>query len=98
MNKVDALRENLVLNKVADRCTVYPGDNAVVAPIGVADRVNLGLIPSSEKGRFNTYTGVGRDCNPLKISKRMNGIGVISFSEGVLRVLNVLSAKFFHPY
>eukprot|EP00041_Stephanoeca_diplocostata_P012559 m.210255 g.210255 ORF g.210255 m.210255 type:complete len:451 (-) comp19003_c0_seq3:650-2002(-) len=47
---VEALRQNLILNKVSDRCTVYAGDNAVVAPAGVADRVNLGLIPSSEKG------------------------------------------------
>lgn len=29
---------------------MYEGDNAVVAPSNVADRVNLGLIPTSEKG------------------------------------------------
>ena len=45
-----ALRRNLELNRVEDRCTVYEGDNAVVAPKDVADRVNLGLIPSSEPG------------------------------------------------
>ena len=45
-----ALRKNLALNGVADRCTVYEGDNAKVAPARLADRVNLGLIPSSEAG------------------------------------------------
>ncbi|CAH1786073.1 unnamed protein product, partial [Owenia fusiformis] len=49
-NAVDALRKNLVLNHVADRCIVHKGDNREVCPKGVADRVNLGLIPSSEQG------------------------------------------------
>ncbi|XP_071099251.1 tRNA wybutosine-synthesizing protein 2 homolog [Haliotis cracherodii] len=47
---VDALRRNLHLNRVQDRCTVYIGDNRQVCPVDVADRVNLGLIPSSEMG------------------------------------------------
>jgi tRNA G37 N-methylase Trm5 len=47
---VEALRRNIVINSVADRCTVLEGDNAKVAPRNVADRVNLGLIPSSERG------------------------------------------------
>lgn len=47
---VEALKRNLVLNGVQDRCTVYFGDNAVVCPQNVADRVNLGLIPTSKAG------------------------------------------------
>ena len=53
-NAVDALRRNLASNGVETRCTVYPGDNrdpATRAALrGVADRVNLGLIPTSEPG------------------------------------------------
>eukprot|EP00053_Salpingoeca_punica_P010335 m.93024 g.93024 ORF g.93024 m.93024 type:complete len:428 (+) comp15354_c0_seq2:119-1402(+) len=45
-----ALHRNLELNGVQGRCTVYEGDNAVVCPKKVADRVNLGLIPSSKNG------------------------------------------------
>lgn len=45
---VEALRENLRLNGVLDRCTVHFGDNRSVCPSNVADRVNLGLVPSSE--------------------------------------------------
>ena len=47
-----ALRHNLQANNVAERCTVHPGDNAQCLPAlaGVAHRVNLGLIPSSEAG------------------------------------------------
>lgn len=50
-DSVDALRFNLARNGVAERCRVYEGDNQASAPtIGsVADRVNLGLLPTSEK-------------------------------------------------
>ncbi|XP_064477090.1 tRNA wybutosine-synthesizing protein 2 homolog [Ornithodoros turicata] len=47
---VEALQRNLHLNKVQDRCVVHFGDCREVCPAGVADRVNLGLIPSSESG------------------------------------------------
>ncbi|KAK9861886.1 hypothetical protein WJX84_010417 [Apatococcus fuscideae] len=47
---VEALRRNLQLNQVEDRCTVLPGDCRLNAPKGVADRVLMGLIPSSRIG------------------------------------------------
>ncbi|GAB6022264.1 tRNA wybutosine-synthesizing protein 2 [Chamberlinius hualienensis] len=43
-----ALERNLILNRVNDRCRIYFGDNRTACPVGVAQRVNLGLIPSSE--------------------------------------------------
>lgn len=45
---VEALIANLKRNKVHDRCTVHVGDNRQTCPEKLADRVNLGLIPSSE--------------------------------------------------
>ncbi|XP_060083449.1 tRNA wybutosine-synthesizing protein 2 homolog [Ylistrum balloti] len=47
---IDALKNTLVLNNVSDRCTIYQGDNRKTCPQDIADRVNLGLIPSSEEG------------------------------------------------
>ncbi|KAM6057039.1 tRNA wybutosine-synthesizing protein 2 homolog isoform 1-T2 [Theristicus caerulescens] len=47
---VEALRRNLVLNGVQDRCRVHHGDSRQLELWDVADRVNLGLIPSSEEG------------------------------------------------
>jgi tRNA G37 N-methylase Trm5 len=51
-NSVVALVENLRRNKVAERCTVHAGDNALTAPTlrDIADRVCLGLLPSSTRG------------------------------------------------
>ncbi|XP_064015260.1 tRNA wybutosine-synthesizing protein 2 homolog [Pogoniulus pusillus] len=47
---VEALRRNLALNGVQDRCRVYHGDSRQLELQDIADRVNLGLIPSSEEG------------------------------------------------
>ena len=53
-HSITALRRGLRANGAADRCTVIPGDNRRPALRtllrGVADRVNLGLIPSSRDG------------------------------------------------
>ncbi|ODN03629.1 tRNA wybutosine-synthesizing protein 2 [Orchesella cincta] len=48
---VEALQNNFKLNKISpDRYVLLPGDNRKTCPKGVADHVNLGLIPSSEDG------------------------------------------------
>ncbi|NXA68795.1 TYW2 protein, partial [Mohoua ochrocephala] len=47
---VEALRRTLVLNGVQDRCRIHAGDSRQLELRDVADRVNLGLIPSSEEG------------------------------------------------
>ncbi|XAR65643.1 tRNA(Phe) [7-((3-amino-3-carboxypropyl)-4-demethyl)wyosine(37)-N(4)]- methyltransferase [Bertholletia excelsa] len=45
---VEALRHSLIANSVMDRCIILEGDNRTMAPKGVADRVCLGLLPTSE--------------------------------------------------
>ncbi|XP_006879525.1 PREDICTED: tRNA wybutosine-synthesizing protein 2 homolog [Elephantulus edwardii] len=47
---VAALSTNLEINGVADRCQIHFGDNRKLQLSSVADRVNLGLLPSSEEG------------------------------------------------
>ncbi|XP_049440959.1 tRNA wybutosine-synthesizing protein 2 homolog [Epinephelus fuscoguttatus] len=47
---VEALQKNLMANGVSHRCTVHQGDNRQLQLCDIADRVNLGLIPSSEDG------------------------------------------------
>ncbi|XP_071613534.1 tRNA wybutosine-synthesizing protein 2 homolog [Heliangelus exortis] len=47
---VEALQRNLVLNGVQDRCHIHHGDSHQLELRDVADRVNLGLLPSSEEG------------------------------------------------
>ncbi|BFZ04135.1 hypothetical protein BsWGS_07174 [Bradybaena similaris] len=47
---ITALKHNLLINGVAERCTIHEGDNRMLQLPPLADRVNLGLIPSSEEG------------------------------------------------
>ncbi|KAK2848925.1 hypothetical protein Q5P01_008759 [Channa striata] len=47
---VEALQRNLKANRVSDRCTIHQGDNRQLKLSDIAERVNLGLIPSSEDG------------------------------------------------
>ncbi|KAM8952848.1 tRNA wybutosine-synthesizing protein 2 homolog [Pelodytes ibericus] len=47
---VKALKQNLELNGVSEKCQIHEGDNRQLMLQDVADRVNLGLIPSSEPG------------------------------------------------
>ncbi|XP_056396124.1 tRNA wybutosine-synthesizing protein 2 homolog isoform X2 [Hyla sarda] len=49
-HSVAALRRNLQLNKVSHKCQIHEGDNRQLLLHDVADRVNLGLIPTSEEG------------------------------------------------
>ena len=49
-DSITALRAGLEINGVDKRCTIHVGDNQDTAPAlaGIADRVLLGLLPSSE--------------------------------------------------
>lgn len=58
---IEALKENLTINKVADRCHVLFGDCREVCPIDVANRVCLGLIPSSKIGWETACKAIRKD-------------------------------------
>lgn len=45
---ISSLKANLILNKIPeDKCIIHFGDNRHVTPVNIADRIYLGLIPSS---------------------------------------------------
>ncbi|MDP6011136.1 MAG: class I SAM-dependent methyltransferase family protein [Candidatus Poseidoniaceae archaeon] len=50
-DSIEGLTKGLSANKVAERCRILRGDNQDTAPLlkGVADRVLLGLLPSSKE-------------------------------------------------
>ncbi|MGY8755272.1 MAG: class I SAM-dependent methyltransferase [Candidatus Poseidoniales archaeon] len=49
-DSIEALKKGLLCNRIQEKCTIYRGDNQLSLPRlqGIADRVILGLIPSSE--------------------------------------------------
>ncbi|XP_020225983.1 tRNA wybutosine-synthesizing protein 2/3/4 [Cajanus cajan] len=64
---VEALQHNLQANSVADRCIILEGDNRITAPKSVADRVCLGLIPSSELSWVTAVRALRREGGILHI-------------------------------
>jgi len=85
---VEALRKNIIINNCQHKCTVLQGDNREVAPVGVADRVLLGLIPTAEcsyetackalkiqGGILHVHHNVESkkfDCNKLELYSQLN--------------------------
>ncbi len=68
-NAIKALESNLEANGVSSRCTVHIGDNRVTAAAleGVADRVILGLLPSSQDGYAAAIRALSTDGGMLHI-------------------------------
>ncbi|ONI09967.1 hypothetical protein PRUPE_4G021000 [Prunus persica] len=92
---VEALRRNLQANSVSDRCIILEGDNRTVAPKGVADRVCLGLIPTSagswvtavralrsEGGMLHVHGNVKDSEESLWTKHVSESVGEIAKSEG----------------
>lgn len=50
LHAIEGLKAGLEQNGVVERCVIHEGDCQEVAPIACADRVILGLLPSSECG------------------------------------------------
>ena len=70
---IDCLRQNLLINDIEDsRCVIHFGDNNQVTPANIADRIYLGLIPTS---RSSWKTA----CKALKFSSG----GVLHLHENV---------------
>eukprot|EP00899_Mesostigma_viride_P015022 jgi/Mesvir1/23520/Mv18225-RA.1 len=71
-NALEALRRNLRANGVEDRATVLAGDNQETAPRGVADHVNLGMLPSSESRWATAIACLRPEGGTLHIHENVN--------------------------
>ena len=63
---VQALKLNLDTNKVdPSRYAIYEGDNRLTCPKNVADRINLGLVPSSEISYETACAALNQKCGGI---------------------------------
>ncbi|KAK3127155.1 hypothetical protein QOZ80_7AG0569120 [Eleusine coracana subsp. coracana] len=83
-----ALRRNVSDNHVADRCIVLEGDNRVTAPKGVADRVSLGLLPSSECSWATAVAALRVEGGILHIHGNVNDSDETSWLEHVVESIS----------
>lgn len=74
-SSIQSLKKNLILNGVSSRCSIYEGDNFLNHPHGLAQRVVLGILPSSFKWLqpaidcLNPLTGGILHCHELVTTK-----------------------------
>ena len=87
---IDALRKGAELNAVSDRLSIIEGDNQITLQglTGIADRVHLGILPSSE----NTWS-LAIDClrqsgGIIHIHMNVREKEIDSFVEYCLELLN----------
>ncbi|KAL6656615.1 hypothetical protein ACP70R_004395 [Stipagrostis hirtigluma subsp. patula] len=85
---LEALRRNVSDNNVADRCIILEGDNRVTAPKGVADRVCLGLLPSSECSWATAVTALRVDGGILHIHGNVNDSDETLWLDNVVESIN----------
>ena len=89
---VRALRWGLDANGVGDRCTIHEGDNRNTAEslAEVADRVFLGLLPSSEEGLEIAMRVLSPDGGTLHIHGLAPSKDHSSWAEGVCATASLL--------
>ncbi|XP_062088464.1 tRNA wybutosine-synthesizing protein 2/3/4 [Humulus lupulus] len=88
---IEALKRNLQLNSVADRCIVLEGDNRVTAPKGVADQVNLGLLPTSEGSWVTAVLALRNEGGILHIHGNVKDTEEGSWAEHVAESISAIA-------
>ncbi|KAL9285717.1 TRNA wybutosine-synthesizing protein/4 [Arabidopsis thaliana] len=85
---IEALRRNVEANSISDRCIILEGDNRITAPNGVADRVNLGLIPSSEGSWVTAIQALRPEGGILHVHGNVKDSDESSWAEHVTKTLS----------
>ncbi|XP_038981938.1 tRNA wybutosine-synthesizing protein 2/3/4 isoform X2 [Phoenix dactylifera] len=86
-----ALEHNINANSVADRCVILEGDNCVTAPKGVAHRVCLGLLPSSECSWVTAVRALRAEGGMLHVHGNVNDSEEFSWSEYVVNSIRSIA-------
>ena len=83
---IEALRWGLDSNGVDSRCVVHEGDSRVTSRslAGVADRVFLGLLPSSEDGLGAALRVLKSDGGTLHVHGLAQSSDHVSWADGVV--------------
>ncbi|CAI9087185.1 OLC1v1021196C3 [Oldenlandia corymbosa var. corymbosa] len=90
---LEALRRNLSVNEVGDRCVVLEGDNRVTAPKGVAHRVCLGLLPTSEASWLTAVRALRSDGGVMHIHANVKDTEESSWMEHVSRSIRDIATS-----
>ncbi|OVA06603.1 tRNA transferase Trm5/Tyw2 [Macleaya cordata] len=87
-NAIEALRRNVQVNSVADRCVILEGDNRDTAPKRVADRVCLGLLPTSEESWLTAVRALRIEGGMLHVHGNVKDSEETTWSEYVAKSIS----------
>ncbi|KAK9681561.1 hypothetical protein RND81_10G011000 [Saponaria officinalis] len=88
---VESLRHNLEANMVSDRCIVLEGDNRLTAPKGVANRVCLGLLPSSEGSWLTAVRALRSEGGTLHIHENVKDSEETEWTQHVVTSISEIA-------
>lgn len=88
---VEALQRNVELNGLHGRVQVLPGDCREVAPQGVADRVCLGLLPSSRTGWATALRALKPAGGWLHVHENVLDKQAAAITDGIVQELQALA-------
>eukprot|EP01083_Nonionella_stella_P042400 114549_1 len=94
---IHALKHNIRANKIdTSRVTIFEGDNRITSETlrNVADRVNLGLIPSSEDGWEPAVRALKRAGGTLHVHANVSQSDEREWAEGMRKKLAEISRKY----
>lgn len=95
---VEALQHNLQANSVSDRCIVLEGDNRFTAPKGVANRVCLGLIPTSENSWVTAVQALRSEGGTLHVHGNVKDSEENSWAEHVSKSIYEIARSEGHSW
>ncbi|XP_047307750.1 tRNA wybutosine-synthesizing protein 2/3/4 [Impatiens glandulifera] len=90
---IEALKRNLRINSVDDRCIVLEGDNTIMAPKGIADRVSLGLLPTSEGSWITAVRALRSQGGILHVHGTVKDVEEVSWTEHVKKSISEIAAS-----
>lgn len=85
------LQHNLNANSVAHLCVILEGDNRLTAPKGVADRVCLGLLPTSEGSWVTAVQALRADGGVLHVHGNVKDAEEVSWTEHVAKSIHEIA-------
>lgn len=95
---IEALHHNLQANSVNDRCVILEGDNRITAPKGVADRVCLGLLPSSEGSWVTAIRSLRKEGGMLHVHGNVKDSEESTWAEHVSRSMHEIAKSEGYPW
>lgn len=88
---IEALKRNLRINSVDNSCIVLEGDNTTTAPKGVADRVSLGLLPTSEGSWITAVRALRSQGGILHVHGTVKDVEEVLWTEHVKKFIHEIA-------